>query len=126
MRIYFSLATGEMLRTVSVNEVIPIRRRFSTWRKSSLISKIHQSEAAHKPPAEKEASVMSVSTVRGMIHCHTLYLQPQHVLPGHVCEGILSLFDFCYAEQLESLQQHGIGDALQYVHSLLRPKLLCC
>ena len=54
-----------MLRTTSLSiNASGMRRRLSTWRKNSLISKIHQTDHASQTP-ERRQSVVNVSTVRG-------------------------------------------------------------
>lgn len=57
-----------MIRTASVNaNASNMRRRFSTWRKSSLISRIHQNDHTVHPPTDRPFNVVNVNTVRGKI-----------------------------------------------------------
>lgn len=56
--------SGEMLRAASVSiNSSGMRRRFSTWRKNSLISKIHLTDTNSQP--EHTHNVVSVSSVKG-------------------------------------------------------------
>ena len=78
-----------MLRTASVSmNTSNIRRRFSTWRKSSLISKIHQNDhqTVQPPTADRPLNVVNVNAVRGMTYACVLPSLEFHRLK---CEIIL-------------------------------------
>ncbi|KAF6038923.1 unc-80 [Bugula neritina] len=78
---------GELLRSASVSAGPVKKRRFSTWRKSSLISKIHQNDhSIHTSVAtDHPPTIINASSIRAAPHCYTLmkqilvYLNPSYL-----------------------------------------------
>ncbi|XP_067932003.1 protein unc-80 homolog isoform X2 [Watersipora subatra] len=85
LRVHLSqtLGSGEITRTHSISANTGVRRRFSTWRKNSLISRIHQSDnntqvsdrsqsMAHVTPAKADHIVSATSLTASPATSHAI------------------------------------------------------